>query len=494
MLEHLAWTSESNVINRITNGFKPKDQELSQLDKLEIEKHQIIQKQGKLFLEELFRNNSTRPIHVSKVQIEGTEQFRDSFLTAQILPFINDSQNLTKLLTNVDKVSSNFFKTSTIDNFAINLTTPPYRSSSHIPENAIEIIPHIKLFPVKKFMAKTGTNIGNGEGDGYMTFQFKNIFGGGENVIFDATTGTRTRSSYLLNYSSPFFNNANWKSDNSLFITSRKIDWSSHEQLIKGLNNKLVSINLGNESQINHEFSVENILRSITNVSPLASNNVLYHAGDDFKTSLIYKFGFDSRNDRTLPTRGAYFSLINEISGIFPKFNTSKFLKQSFESAYATNFNDGDQILNISFRGGWLYSFKNTTHLMDRFYLGGPNDVRGFFFNGLGPRNFNDTLGGDVFLSGGISLFNRIPFVSKESNFKLHSFVNFGRLIPLDKNEHISHTVKELLSEPSIGAGFGLVFKHPVARFELNFVLPVTAHENDSSRKGLQYGIGLTFM
>ncbi|CCH42039.1 Outer membrane protein assembly factor yaeT [Wickerhamomyces ciferrii] len=490
------------VINRISQGFKPKEAELSTLDKIAIEKQKIINQQGQNFLEEIFRNNSQRAIYVSNVQIEGTEQFRDDFLTKQILPFINKSNNLNNLLNNIDTVSGNFFKSGAVENLAIQLTTGTGLNfkSGYYPENSIEIIPHIKLIPVKKFMAKTGTNIGNGEGDGYMTFQFRNIFGGGENLILDATTGTRTRSSYLLNYSSPGFgSNTNWKFDNSLFFTSRKIDWSSHEQLIKGMNNKIVSMNIPNgknqdQGLINHEFSIENILRSITNVSPMASNNILFHAGDDFKTSFIYKFAYDSRNDRTLPTKGDYFSLVNEISGILPNLNTSKFLKQSFESQIARNFIDGDHIINLSLRGGWLYSLNKTTHLMDRFYLGGPNDIRGFFFNGLGPRNFNDTLGGDIFLSGGLSTFHRLPFVSKESNFKFHNFINFGRLIPLDKNENFTTTLKELINEPSIGIGTGIVFKHPVARFELNFVLPVTAHENDSIRKGLQYGIGLSFM
>lgn len=431
------------------------------------------------------------------MQIQGTETFRDSFLIKQIAPFYDDSPNVTKLLQNVDLVTSNLTKSGTVEDVAIQLDTKYHQRFPGDPHNLITVQPKLTLIPIKKFMAKTGTNVGNGEGDGYMSFQWRNIFGGGESLMFDATTGTRTRSSYLLNYSSPFFNNAGWKFDSSLFTTSRKIDWSSHEQVIKGLNTKLVSLNNVHmdKTYINHEISVESILRSITNViETMASNNILFQAGDDFKTSLLYKFHYDSRDDRIMPTSGSSLLISNELSGL-SRYNASKFIKQSIETTYATNIQEGAHFLNLSLKGGWLYSLNDRpTHIMDRFYLGGPNDVRSFYFNGLGPRNFNDTLGGDIYLSGGLSLFHKLPFISKESAFKIHEFINFGSLLPLEKDKSIQSTVKSLIEQPSVGAGFGLIFKHPVARFELNFVLPLSIHQNDSVRKGFQYGIGLTFL
>ncbi|KAH3667793.1 hypothetical protein WICMUC_005193 [Wickerhamomyces mucosus] len=477
---------EDSVVNQVQSSFKD-EKNISRLQELELERNQILVNDNITYLENLFRLNSSKSVSVSNVLIEGTETFRDSFLAKQISPFINDSQNLGKLLQNVHKVNESFLKSGGIQDLSIQLEHNPINTYS----NSIEVIPKIKLLPIKKFLAKTGTNVGNGEGDGYMTFQLKNIFGGCENLMFDATTGTRTRSSYLLNYSSPWFNNTSWKFDNSLFLTSRKIDWSNHEQVIKGINTKLIS---NYTNSINHEFSIENILRAITNVSLNSSTNVKFQAGDDFKTSLLYKFIYDTRDDKTLPSKGFNFNLTNEVSGLLANYNTSKFLKQSFETSIATNFNEKAQIINLSLRGGWLYSFNKVTHLMDRFYLGGPNDVRGFFYNGLGPRNFNDTLGGDLFLSGGLSIFQKFPYFDESTGLKFHYFLNFGNLIPLDHEESITKSLTELITRPSIGTGVGIVFKHPIARFELNFVLPVACHENDSIRKGLQYGIGLSFM
>jgi outer membrane protein insertion porin family len=47
---------------------------------------------------------------------------------------------------------------------------------------------------------------------------------------------------------------------------------------------------------------------------------------------------------------------------------------------------------------------------------------------------------------------------------------------------------------PSIAAGVGIVYAHPVARFELNFSLPLVLRKGEEGRKGLQLGIGINFL
>jgi outer membrane protein insertion porin family len=47
---------------------------------------------------------------------------------------------------------------------------------------------------------------------------------------------------------------------------------------------------------------------------------------------------------------------------------------------------------------------------------------------------------------------------------------------------------------PSLAAGIGLVYAHPVARFELNFSLPLILRRGEESVKGLQVGVGINFL
>lgn len=426
----------------------------------------------------LLGSNGSRGVSVSNVVVEGTEQLRDDFIVEHLQPVIQ-STNVGSLLRSIDVVNETFQSSGAVKDVRVALDCATNQGG------LLDVVPRLKLTPVNRFMAKTGTNIGNGEGDGYMTFQWRNILGGGESLVLDATTGTRTRSSYLVDYAAPWLGSTRWRSTTSAYATSRKIDWSSHEQVLKGVKSKLVK-------QVDgwaQELSIQGVLRSIRPYTD-ASTTILTHAGDDLKVSLGYDFSMDTRDDKVLPTKGWFVGLQNEVAGL-TQLSTSHFLKQTLSTSFATSHED--KIMICSLNGGWLYSLDKYSHLMDRFYLGGPNDVRSFFYNGLGARDVGDSLGGDAFISGGVSCFTKFPFAKKESGLKLHSFLNFGSLVPWDHGEPVQQLVKELC-QPSVGCGFGVVFKHPVARFELNFVLPLVAHEHDALRKGLQYGIGLQFM
>ena len=111
---------------------------------------------------------------------------------------------------------------------------------------------------------------------------------------------------------------------------------------------------------------------------------------------------------------------------------------------------------------------------------------------GVPPKDNNSSVGGDFFVSGGLSLMSHIPKTPKESNFKFHSFLNFGKLIR--GGGTWPNVLKKLSREHTISMGTGILYNHPQARFELNFVLPLTAQSTDHLRKGIQYGVGISFL
>ena len=165
-------------------------------------------------------------------------------------------------------------------------------------------------------------------------------------------------------------------------------------------------------------------------------------------------------------------------------------------------------------RAGVLYpltlaseSKPEASHLNDRFQLGGPTDVRGFRLAGLGPRDGTDAVGGDVYAAGSANLLFPIPGVGMERPFRLQAFLNGGRLLALKNSgrddgkdsskiqKSVYSTIAELGSGlPSMAAGFGLVYAHPVAKFELNFSLPLVLRKGEDARKGLQFGIGINLL
>jgi outer membrane protein insertion porin family len=81
-----------------------------------------------------------------------------------------------------------------------------------------------------------------------------------------------------------------------------------------------------------------------------------------------------------------------------------------------------------------LYPLSSMTELPDRTYVGGPNSLRGFKVGGLGLRDGNDSLGGDMGWGLGLSVFT--PFWNRAHwPVRVHSFVNAGKVVGYDKSE-----------------------------------------------------------
>ncbi|KAG2736556.1 hypothetical protein G9P44_000646 [Scheffersomyces stipitis] len=484
-----------------TGGHQDLSKSEKELQSLMQEKQELMMKQSKDFMEELFKQNSTQPIKVKNVQITNGHSFRDNFLQAQFSPLLNSKQpvSLQEFLKQVETVSNKFIKLSVVENLMVGIhpvvgtiTTQSIFGRRTVPDNGacISVVPIFNTLPVKKFYAKTGTNIGNGEGDGYIQFQLKNIFGGAENISFDAVTGTKTSSSYLLNYNQPVFNNADYISENSFSTNTRKWDWIQSNVKTFGFSNKIYT---QFDGPVNHEFTVENYWKVLENLNS-KSIDVYTQSGSHFKNSLIYNVSYDTRNNKHLPTQGKFLRFGVEYNGLF-KFTTSPFIKSVFESQFVYAFpKNWYTSVILTGKSGFLFPLNKTTSVLDRFYIGGPNDVRSFTLNGLGPKDYNSSIGGDMFINGGLSFISKIPRVSSESNFKLHNFVNFGKLVPMDKSAGFVRNFKSVVGDFSLSYGFGILYNHPMARFELNFVLPLVVHDRDYVRKGLQYGIGVSFL
>ena len=153
------------------------------------------------------------------------------------------------------------------------------------------------------------------------------------------------------------------------------------------------------------------------------------------------------------------------------------------------------------------------SRLNERFLLGGPTDVRGFQLGGLGPHDGQDSVGGDVFAAASVNMLLPLPYKGPDSGLRFQLFANGGRLVALQSRagrqeagqEHgmaaaavrdgmLSAVSDVMTGAPSVAAGVGLVYAHPVARFELNFSLPLVLRQGEQGRKGLSVGVGINFM
>lgn len=269
-----------------------------------------------------------------------------------------------------------------------------------------------------------------------------------------------------------------------------------------------------------HELAYNGVWRQITGLASNASPTVRGDAGDSVKSSISHTWVADHRDNPILAIRGHYVKTNLELAGWGPLQGDVAFGKAEAETQAAVPIpipgikGDSGVSFSAGLRGGFLYPLPLgfdtkplPSRLNDRFQLGGPTDVRGFRLSGLGPRDGADAVGGDVYAAGSANLLLPVPRVGVDKPFRIQAFINGGRLLalktPSDKSNDDAQEVRRSLSStlaelgnglPSMAAGVGLVYAHPVARFELNFSLPLVLRKGEEGRKGLQFGVGINLL
>ncbi|KAI0912655.1 outer membrane protein [Ustulina deusta] len=474
----------------------------------------------------LFSHNQTLPVTLSSIQIHGAKNTRKSFLDPLFRPLVEDSRNVAYTLSDLlDEVGGAVSKLQKFDIFhpdiVVHLSQPPHLDPSASPT---DLDVSLRVREKSRFMLKTGTDLGNTEGSAYGTMLVRNLFGGAEFLSVNASAGTRTRSAYSAEFSTPIDNNPNLRLSLDGLASSTHKPWASHEELLKGGGVRLNWVK-GNGDRVQVGYS--GTWRQLTGLAATASPTVRNDAGDSVKSAITYLFQRERRDNPMLPQSGYMMKTTAELAGWGFLGGDVGFSKSEMEIAGAVPLSmpgsKGPSGVSIGcgLRAGFLYPLPlsfgfggaSPSRLNDRFTLGGPTDVRGFSLGGLGPRDGTDALGGDVFAAGNVNMLLPLPRAGPDSPFRIQLFANGGRSVAMKNktkrndtasgqrmtassvlNGMLSATKEVGTGLPSIAAGVGLVYAHPVARLELNFSLPLVMRQGEDSRKGLQVGVGINFL
>ncbi|KAK0328488.1 hypothetical protein LTR82_000419 [Friedmanniomyces endolithicus] len=471
---------------------------------------------------ELLGINSHKPVTISSIRVLGAPNTRHGFLERLFHPVLSHNrQGSYTLQEALQELGGAVDKLNRLDIFqqpiSTYIDTPDQTDASTTPTD------HAVFITAKergRYTIKTGTEAGTAEGSAYINAQLRNIFGGAESLNANASLGTRTRSAYSANFDTPVLSNPDLRWQVGGLASSTLKHWASHEEILKGGNTRFLW-QTGARSK--HEFMYSGLWRQVTGLAEKASPTVRADAGDSFKSSLTHTWTNDTRDLPMLPSRGYLLKTVTELAGFGPLQGDVGFGKFQFDSQAAVPIpipgipGESGVSFTAGLRGGLLLPLSpgaqpqaTQSRLNDRFQLGGPTDVRGFRLSGLGPRDGQDAVGGDVFAAGGAALLVPLPRVGKETPLRLQAFINGGRLLALKSADspekmdgahdggasgNLLATIGELTKElPSAAAGIGLVYAHPAARFELNFSLPLVVRKGEEGRKGLSFGVGIDFL
>lgn len=470
---------------------------------------------------ELVGLNSTRRITISSVRVLHAYNTRHDFLARIFNPILSQNRKdggVYTLREALEAIGGAVDKLNRLDIFHQPIST--YIDRPDPTEASAAPTDHSVFLSVKergRYTIKTGTEAGTLEGSAYLNVVLRNLFGGAESLNANGSLGTRTRSAYNAYFDTPVLSNPDLRWEIGGLASSTLKPWSSHEEVLKGGSTRLLyQTSPGHR----HEFSYSGFWRQLTGLAEKASPYVRGDAGDSFKSAVSHTWTNDTRDIPMLPSRGYLFKTLTELAGVGALKGDVAHAKLELDSQIAVPLIPDTGIsFTAGLRGGLLYPLAlsrepspQSNRLNDRFFLGGPTDVRGFRQAGLGPHDGRDALGGDIYAAGGASLLLPLPRVGKETPLRLQFFVNGGRLLSLRDSrpegslEELPGSHREVASSvletmrafgdglPSTAAGVGLVYAHPAARFEVNFSLPLVVRRGEEGRKGVSFGVGMSFL
>ncbi|MET3660862.1 autotransporter assembly complex protein TamA [Aquamicrobium ahrensii] len=319
-----------------------------------------------------------------------------------------------------------------------------------------------------------GGTVSNTEGlgiEGY--WGHRNLFGRAEKLRVDGSiSGIGSNDIKKLNYNAGvMFEKPGVVGPASKFFASLKTVYEHPDAYdrfsVKG--SAGLSYQLGKYSTVSAELSLD--YSEITDA---------YGKNDYLIASVPLQYVHDRRNDRLNPTSG--FRLLAFVEPSYDALNSKAFVKVRGEgSAYYAPMESNRLVLAGRVAAGSILGAGLSHVPADRrFYAGGGGSVRGYSYQGIGPK---DPLTDKP--TGGLSYFE----TSAELRIAVTDTIG---VVPFVDAGTVSHKQFPEFSDLKVGAGIGLRYLTPFGPLRVDAAVPLNREPGDP-RYGIYAGIGQSF-
>jgi len=310
--------------------------------------------------------------------------------------------------------------------------------------------------------------------------QESNLFGLGKRISLSAQIGGVTQL-FSLNYSDPVFLDSEWNMSTRIYSTNREFRDFDRKSFGGG-------ISFGRRlwrtlrSEVGYRFESQDI------GDVFGDARLIITESSRTISSLSFGIVWDSRNNFLDPTKGLIGRTSIEYAGPFG--GDTDFVKYRANLRYYYPVWKST-VLSLTGRYGYLnlMNVGNDLVVGERFFLGGPNSLRGFKFRRVGARVPTDD--GDFVIIGGtqelvMTAEYIVPLV-KQINVKGVLFVDIGNAY--NDNEELSLDPQDIRRN----VGFGFRWLSPLGPLKLDVGFPLGDRLEGEDSFEIQFTIGNLF-
>jgi outer membrane protein insertion porin family len=344
-------------------------------------------------------------------------------------------------------------------------------------------IPDVHIRVSESSPGKVDFGIGYGEYEGPRTFieiGYRNLFGDADlgSLRLEASTLWRR---YILNYTEPYLFGTDFRSRTFLLREEREQKNSDTDEISYRVIKNTASTGL--ERNISKHVSASLYYEySIVDTYDVKPGIVLSKEdeGTVAISSLIPGIYYSSLDDPFDPSRGLLVGLTLKDAADY-LLSEAEYSKVTLKASSYIRL--GGRVVGAISLGGGTAEIRGDTEsipLVERFYLGGRNSVRGFEQDSIGPVDSNgDPIGGRYFLLGNLEFRVRLL-----NSWRTVLFADCGN-VWLDRNDAST-------SDMRCSVGTGIRYRTPVGPLRLDYGWKIDRLEGEDPGE-LHFSIGHVF-
>lgn len=411
-------------------------------------------------------------IRVKSVKIDGLRRVKEDIIVPHLKPLLK-AKNLMSLLGQVGKTHDTLDLLDAFEKIDISIEHSGKKRGG-VNEVALRVA--VSEASRHTFGMNVNSDRGLNDGNFNMYGLVRNLFGRLESLKVNYVKGTKISDGCSVVFNKPLFSQKN---------CDFKVILAKENMLNRTANFMTSDV----KSNMTYQFPMlggKNQLQAEALWQQIHGGRVPMKIREEFghhlKCALRHMYVRDTRDDLLVPTQGSRHMFETELAGFLGDVNH---VKVSAESQFNARLILGYSAA-LSIRAGMIHELGDNrrTWITDKFFCGGPGSVRGFYEDGIGRP-----LGGTIHWGAGFSLTRNLPFSPHiwglGKYMRVHHFANAG---------NVGSCKDELIKDPRVSVGSGLIMKIANFRMEINYAVPIRHQPDDVVNHGLQFGIGINFM
>lgn len=411
-------------------------------------------------------------VYVNRINVEGNTRTRDNVVRREMRLAEGDAYSSEKLKRSRDRLTYLGF----FENVAVTQT------ETEQPDR-VDLNVKVKEQSTGEF------NIGAGYStyDGILAtanVTERNFLGKGQQATVDFAVSQRQQN-FNLGFTEPYFMGQELAAGFDIYNT--KTDYQDEAGYDTGVQGGALRLGFPVSEFARDDIRLAYKNTKIDNVGTAANQFAQAQAGERSNLSLTNTWSFDNRDSSLAPTRGYRVGVGTEYAGF--GLDTT-YGRLNLTGSYHYQVAD-DWVLSLGGRAGVVEPFSDTLPLYEH-YMGGGQNLRGFEYGGIGPRDSatGDALGGKYMVGHSIDLTFPLGATFSEMGVKGVIFSDGGMVTNFDSDPGSGTVLDSKLYR--ISAGTGIHWRSPIGPLRLELGIPLVKSSEDRDQI-FSFSVGTRF-